>query len=147
MLKIVEIFQQKGTDHKTLLIVSCAIYSFLIWVSETIQIFFFKIRLDMLMFKVDESFQEKDTDHKILLIVSCSICLFLFESLKLIIQFPPRFDQIAGCSELLKYFNIFPTCSTSMFLTFFTLHQKSSFFLSKTNSCSCSNCLKYCTKL
>ena len=32
---------------------------------------------------------------------------FLFESLKLIIQFPPRFDQIAGCSELLKYFNIF----------------------------------------
>ena len=71
---------------------------------------------------------------------------FLFESLKLIIQFPPRFDQIAGCSELLKYFNIFPTCSTSMFLTFFTLHQKSSFFLSKTNSCSCSNWLKYCTK-
>ena len=77
MLKIVEIFQQKGTDHKTLLIVSCAIYSFLIWVSETIQIFFFKIRLDMLMFKVDESFQEKDTAHKMLLIVSCSICLFL----------------------------------------------------------------------
>ena len=77
MLKIVEIFQQKGIDHKTLLIVSCAIYSFLIWVSETIQIFFFKIRLDMLMFKVDESFQEKDTDHKIILIVSCSICLFL----------------------------------------------------------------------
>ena len=29
MLKIVEIFQQKGTDHQTFLIVSCSIYSFL----------------------------------------------------------------------------------------------------------------------
>ena len=91
----------------------------------------------MLMFKVDESFQEKDTDHKILLIVSCSICLFLFESLKLIIQFPPRFDQIAGCSELLKYFNIFQKflSSSKCFLFhvnvsyFFYLAPKEFFFL------------------
>ena len=73
MLKIVETFQQKGTDHKNLLIVSCSIYSFLIWVSETIQTVFLKIRLDMLMLKIVEILQQKGTDHKTLLIVSCSI--------------------------------------------------------------------------
>ena len=126
MLKIVEIFQQKGTDHVTLLIVFCAIYSFLIWVSETIEIFFFKIRLDMLMFKIDESFQEKDTDHKMLLIVSCSICLFLFESLKLIIQFRTRFEQIAGYSELLKYLISFQKFLSSS--KCFLFHVNVSFF-------------------
>ena len=77
MLKIVEILKQKGTDHKTLFIVSRSIYSFLIWVFETIQVVFFKIRLDMFMLKIVEIFQQKGTDHKTLLIVSCSIYLFL----------------------------------------------------------------------
>ena len=45
MLQTVEILQRNGTDHKTLLIVPCSIYSFLIWVSETNQTVFFKIRL------------------------------------------------------------------------------------------------------
>ena len=62
---------------------------------------------------------------------------FLFESLKLIIQFPPRFDQIAGCSELLKYFNIFQKflSSSKCFLFhvnvsyFFYLAPKEFFFL------------------
>ena len=59
MVKIGEISKQKGTDHKTLLIVSCSIYFFLIWVSETIQIVVFKIWLDMLMLKIGEIFQQK----------------------------------------------------------------------------------------
>ena len=77
MLKIVEIFQRNGTDHKTLLIVSCYIYLFLIGVSETNQRVFFKIQLDTLMLKIDEIFQQKGADHKTLLIVSCSIYSFL----------------------------------------------------------------------
>ena len=35
MLRIIEILQQKGTNHKNLLIVSCSIYSFFIWISES----------------------------------------------------------------------------------------------------------------
>ena len=58
MLKIVEIFQQKGIDHKTLLITSCSIYSFLIWVSETNQKVLFKIRPDIWMLKYAEIFQD-----------------------------------------------------------------------------------------
>ena len=77
MLRIVEIFQQNRRDQKTLLIVSCSIYSFLIWVSETNQTVFFQYRLDMSMLKIVEISKKKETDHKTLLIVSCSIYLFL----------------------------------------------------------------------
>ena len=70
------LFQQKGTDHKMLL-VSCSINSFLTWVSETNQAVFFKIWSDIWMLKIVEIFQQKGTDHKTLLIVSCSIYLFL----------------------------------------------------------------------
>ena len=76
MLKIVETLQQKVADHKTLLIASCSIYNFFIWVSETNQRVFFKIRLDNLMLKIVEIFQQKGKDHMALL-VSCSIYSFL----------------------------------------------------------------------
>ena len=126
---------------------------------------------------------------------------FLCESLKLIKQFSPRFDQISGCSKLLKYFNkkeqtlrCFFSCSSCSFLmwvsetnqtvvskirsdiwmlkivkifqhfskiftqlkiflvphqwfSFFYLAPKEFFFLRKTNSCSCSNWLKYYIKI
>ena len=52
---------------------------------------------------------------------------FLFESVKLIKQFSSRFDQISGCSNVLKYFNIF-----QKFLPiskFFLLHVNVSDFL------------------
>ena len=79
---------------------------------------------------------------------------FLFESLQLIRQFSPRFDQISGCSKLLKYFNIFQKfLRRSKFYLFHTnvsyfstLHQKS-FFFNKTNSCSRSNWLKCYIKI
>ena len=152
ILRIVEILQQKGTGHKTLLIVSCSIYLFLIWVSETNETVFFQFRLDMSMLRSVDIFQQKETDQKPLLIVFCSICLFLIwvsetnetvffkfrqdmSMLKtveifqqngtdpktlLIVscslhsfliwvsetnQFSSRFDQISGCSKLLKYFS------------------------------------------
>ena len=58
---------------------------------------------------------------------------FLFESIKLIKQVSSRFDQISGCSNVLKYFNIFQKIlhSSKFFLLhvnvsyFSTLHQKS----------------------
>ena len=136
MLKIVEIFQQKGTDHKALLIVSCSIYSFLIWVSETNQRVFFKIRPDIQMLKIVEIFQQKGQIIRRFLLFLVPYIRFLFESLKLIRQFSPRFDQISGCSNVFRYFNIFQKfLLSSKFLLFHTnvsyfstLHQKS-FFL------------------
>ena len=68
---------KNGTDHKTLFIVSCSIYSFFIWVSETNQTFFFKIWSDIWMLNIVEILKQKGTDHKRLLIVSCSIYSFL----------------------------------------------------------------------
>ena len=135
MLKIVEILQQKGTDHKTLLIVSCSIYSFLIWVSETNETVFFKIRSDIWMLKIVEILKQKGTDHKTLLIVSCSIYSFLTWVSETNRQFSPRFNQTSGCSKLLKYFNISQKflLSSKFFLfhtnvsCFSTLHQKSFF--------------------
>ena len=64
---------------------------------------------------------------------------FLFESLKLFREFPPRFNQISGCSKLFKYFNIFPKIlpSSKFFLFhvnvshFSTLYQKSFFSWTK----------------
>ena len=61
---------------------------------------------------------------------------FLFQSLNLIRQLSSRFDQISGCSKLLKYCNVFqkflPSSKFFLFHTnvsyFSTLHQKS-FFL------------------
>ena len=158
MLKIAEILKQKGTDLKTLLVVSCSIYSFLIWVSETIETVLFKIQIDMLMLKIFKIFQQKGTDHHTLKIRRFLFLVpyipFLIESLKLIRQFSPRFDQISGCSKLLKCFNIFQKflLSSKFFLFynnvsyFSTLHQRV-FFLNETNSCSCSNCLKYYIKI
>ena len=81
------------------------------------------------------------------------IC-FLFESLKLIRQFPRRFDQISACSNcwnILKFFKNFYSaqnfsCSTPMFLSFLPC-TKRVFFLSKINSCSCSNWLKHYIKI
>ena len=79
---------------------------------------------------------------------------FLFECLKLIRQFSPRFDKISGCSKLLKLFNIFqkflPSSKFFLFDTnvsyFSTLHQNN-FFFNKTNSWSCANRLKYYIKI
>ena len=107
MLKIVETLKQKGADHKTFLNVSCSIYSFLIWVSATIETVFFKIRQDMLMLKIVEIFQ----------------------------HFSKIFTQ-------LKIFLVSHQC-----FLFFYLAQKECFFLNKTNSCSCSNCLKFYRKI
>ena len=84
------------------------------------------------------------------------LCIhFLVESLKLIRQFRPRFNHISGCSKLFKYFNIFQKIllRSKFFLFhvnvsyFSTLYQKSFFFLNKTNSCICSNWLKYYIKI
>ena len=57
MLKIVEVFQQTGTDDQALIIVSCSIYSFLIWVYETTQTVFSKTWPDIWMLKIVEIFQ------------------------------------------------------------------------------------------
>ena len=100
-------FQQNGTDHQTLLIVCSSIHSFLIWVSETNQTVFSKIRQDIWMLKVVEMFQ----------------------------HFPKIFTQ-------LKIFLIAHQC-----FSFFYLAPKEFFFLNKTNSCSCSNWLKYYIKM
>ena len=51
---------------------------------------------------------------------------FLFESLKLIKQIFPRFNQISRCSKLLKYFNIFQEFLPS--LKFFLLHTNVPYF-------------------
>ena len=128
MVKIVEILQQKGADHKTLLIVSYSIYSFLIWVSETNQRDFFKISLDTLMLKIVEIFQYKERDHEVLGIVSCSIYLFLIWVSETNQTFSSRFDQISGCSNqtcwnISTFFKKFYpaqsfSCSTSVFLIF-----------------------------
>ena len=112
----------------------------------------------MLMLKIFKIFQQKGTDHHTLKIRRFLFLVpyirFLFESLKLIRQFSPRFDQISGCSKLLKCFNIFQNflLSSKFFLFytnvsyFSTLHQRV-IFLNKTNSCSCSNWLKYYIKI
>ena len=155
MLKIVEILKQKGTDHKTLLIVSCSIYSFLIWVSETIEIVFFKIWLDLLMLKIVEIFQQNGTDHQMLLIASCSIYLFLiwvsktnqtiFSKIRAdiwMLKVVEIFHHFAKIFTQLKIFLVSHQC-----FLFFYLAPKEFFFLNKTNSCRCSNWLKYYIKV
>ena len=153
MVKTVEILQQKGADHKTLLIVSCSIYSFLIWVSETNQRDFFKISLDTLMLKIVEIFQYKERDHEVLGIVSCSIYSFLIWVSETNQTFSSRFDQISGCSNqtcwnISTFFKKFYpaqsfSCSTSVFLR----APKELVFLNKTNYSSCSKWLKYYIKI
>ena len=155
MLKIVEILQQKGTDHKTLLIVSCSIYSFLIWVSETNETVFFKIRSDIWMLKIVEILKQKGTDHKTLLIVSCSIYSFLTwvsETNQTVLS---KIQPDIWMLKIVEIFQHFPKIFTQLeiFLVshqcflFFYLAPKEFFSLNKINSCSCSNWLKYYIKM
>lgn len=72
MFKVVEPLQQNDKNHETLLIVSCVINSFLIYVSETFQIVFSKDLPNVWMLKHIGMLQQKqEKDCKILLIVSC----------------------------------------------------------------------------
>ena len=78
------------------------------------------------MLKIVEIFHKKGQIKRRFLLFLVPFIRFLFESLKLFTQFPLRFDQISGCSKLLKYFNIFQkllhssnfSCSTPMFFSF-----------------------------
>ena len=72
MFKVVEPLKQNDKNHETLLIVSCVINSFLIYVSETFQIVFSKDLSNVSMLKHIGMLQQKqEKDCKILLIVSC----------------------------------------------------------------------------
>ena len=109
MFKIVKPLQQNGKNHETLLIVSCAINSFLICVSETFQIF--SSRFDQMFecWNIMECYHKnKRKTVKILLAVYCLIFFvsnirLLFESLKLIWQFSTWFKQISV--EIFEYFS------------------------------------------
>ena len=124
MFKIAKPLQQNGKNHETLLIVSCAINSFLICVSETFQIF--SSRFDQMFecWNIMECYHKnKRKTVKILLAVYCLLFFvsnirLLFESLKLIWQFSTWFKQISACSQVLKYLNIFQKNlpSTNFFL-------------------------------
>ena len=149
------LFQQKGTDHKMLLIVSCSINSFLTWVSETNQAVFFKIWSDIWMLKIVEIFQQKGTDHKTLLIVFCSIYSFLIwvseTNQTIFSKSSTRYLDAQTCWNISTFFKKFYpaqnfSCSTSVFLIFVPC-TKRVFFLNKTNSCSCLNWLKYNIKI
>ena len=155
MLKIVEIFQRNGTDHNTLLIVSCYIYSFFIGVSETNQRGFFKIQLDTLMLKIDEIFQQKGADHKTLFIVSCSIYSFLIRvsetNQTVFFKIQPDiwmlkrveiFQHFSKNFTQLKFFLVPSQC-----FLFFYLAPTELVFLNKTNYSSCSKWLKYYIKM
>ena len=84
-------------------------------------------------------FQKKGQIIRHFLLFLVPYIRFLFESLKLIRQFSPRFDQISVCSNLSKYFNIFQKfLSISKFFLFHTnvsyfstLNQKSFFSWAK----------------
>ena len=153
MLKIVEILKQKGTDHKTLLIVSCSIHSLLIWVSEANQTAFFKIRSDVWMLKIVEILKQRGTDHKMLLIVSYSIYSFLISVSD---TNQTVFSEIWPDIWMLKIVEIFQHFSKiftqlKIFLVpqcflFFYLAPKD-FFFNKTIYSSCSNWLKYYIKI
>ena len=123
MFKIAKPLQQNGKNHETLLIVSCAINSLLICVSETFQIF--SSRFDQMFecWNIMECYHKnKRKTVKILLAVYCLLFFvsnirLLFESVKLI-WFSTWFKQSSACSEVLKYFNIFQKKlpSTNFFL-------------------------------
>ena len=104
MLRIVEIFQQKGTDKKTLLIVSCSIYSFLIWISETNQTVFFKIRSDIWMLQIVEIFQ-----HFSKIFTQLKIFLAPHQSFLFFYLAPKEFSFLnktnsCSCPNWLKYY-------------------------------------------
>ena len=80
----------------------------------------------MLMIKIVEILQQKGTVIRRFLLFLVPYIRFLFESLKLTRQFLPRFDQISGCSKLLKYFNIFQKYLPSP--KFFLFHTNVSYF-------------------
>ena len=104
MLKIVQIIQQKGTDHQTLLIVACSIYSFLIWVSETNQTVFFKIRPDIWMLKRVEIFQhfsKNFTQLKIFLVPRHCFLFFYLVPKELVFLNKTNYSS---CSKWLKYY-------------------------------------------
>ena len=101
MLKIVEIFQQKGTIHQALLIVSCSIYSFLIWVSKAV---FFKIRPDIWMLKRVEIFQhfsKNFTQLKFFLVPSQCFLFFYLAPTELVFLNKTNYSS---CSKWLKYY-------------------------------------------
>ena len=135
MVKIVEILQQKGIDHKTLLIVSCSIYSFLIWVSETSQRVFFKISLDIWCSKLLNYFSKKRGITRCLVLFLVPYIRYLFESLKLIKQFlqdSTRYLDAQTCWNISTFFKKFYpaqsfSCSTSMFLIFLPCNKGVSF--------------------
>ena len=104
MPRIVEIFQQKGTDQKTLLIVSCSIYSFLIWISETNQTVFFKIRSDIWMLQIVEIFQ-----HFSKIFTQLKIFLAPHQSFLFFYLVPKEFSFLnktnsCSCPNWLKYY-------------------------------------------
>ena len=132
MLKIVEILQQKGTDHKTLLIASCSIYSFLTWISETNQTAFFKIRLDLYMLKILKYLKKMGQIIRRFSSFLVPYFRFLFESPRLTTEFSSRF--------LIKIVEIFQkkgidyktlliaSCSIYSFLTWISETNQTAFF-------------------
>ena len=104
MLKIAEIFQQKGADHKAFLIVSFSIYSFLIWVSEINQTVFFKIRPDIWMLKRVEIFQHSSksfTQLKTFLAPRQCFSFFYLAAKELVFLNKTNYSS---CSKWLKYY-------------------------------------------
>ena len=104
MLKIVKIFQQTGTDHKTLLIVSCSIYSFLIWVSETNQTVFFKIRPDIWMLKraeIVQHFSKYFTQLNFFLVPSQCFLFFYLASTELVFLDKTNYSSNSKMIEIL----------------------------------------------
>ena len=74
MFKVVEPLKRNDKNHETLLIVSCVINSFLIYVSETFQIVFSKDLPNVWMLKhigMLQQKQEKDLRSSLLFLVFC----------------------------------------------------------------------------
>ena len=105
MLKIVETFQQKGTDHKARLIVSCSINLFLIWVSENNQTVFFMIRLDIWMLKRVEIFQYFSTSlTQLKIFLDPRQCFLFFYLAPKELVFVDK-TNYSSCSKWLKYYS------------------------------------------
>ena len=104
---LLQYFNKKWNAIKGFLFFSCAIHSFLIWVSESSWVVFFNIWPGTWLVKNVEILQQNEKAEMIkrflMFLVPC--IHFLFESLKGSELFSSRFDQIHGWSNMLKYYN------------------------------------------
>ena len=132
-LNIVEIFHQRGTDYKMLL-VYCSIYLFLIWVYETNQTVFFKIRPDIWMLKRVETFQhfsKKITQLKIFLVPRQFFLFFYLAPKELIFL---NKTSYLSCWKCLKYYIKMLTLKLSVALLYCNWSIRNYFYVKATIS-------------